>query len=62
MVHIADHVSVAELEQRYHGCEVACSARHYQVIWLLAQGHTVEEVSEITCFVPRWIEEVAARY
>jgi hypothetical protein len=37
-------------------------ARHYQTIWLLAQGHTIAEVAEITCFVPRWIEELLARY
>jgi hypothetical protein len=55
--HVADHLSVVELEQRYRTCTDACSARHYQTIWLLAQGHTIEEAAETTCFVPRWIEE-----
>src|SRR5262249_33823097 len=36
--------------------------RHYQTIWLLVQGHTIEETAETTCFVPRWIEELLARY
>jgi hypothetical protein len=40
----------------------ACSARHFQTIWLLAQGHTIEEAAETTCFVPRWIEELLARH
>jgi transposase len=62
MAHIADHLSVEELEERYRGCSDACSARHYQTIWLLAQGHTIAEVAELTCFVPRWIEELQARY
>ena len=62
MAHVADHLSIAELEQRYRGCGDACSARHYQTIWLLAQGHTIEEAAETTCFVPRWIEELLARY
>jgi transposase len=62
MAHIADHLSIEELEQRYRACEDACSARHYQTIWLLAQGHTVPEVSALTSFVPRWIEELQARY
>lgn len=62
MAHVADHLSIEELEQRYRACEDACSARHYQTIWLLAQGHTVSEVSALTSFVPRWIEELQARY
>src|SRR5262244_1768311 len=62
MAHVADHLSVFELEERYQTCTDACSARHYQTIWLLAQGHTIEETAETTCFVPRWIEELLARY
>ena len=62
MAHVADHLSIEELEQRYRACEDVCSARHYQTIWLLAQGHTVSEVSALTSFVPRWIEELQARY
>src|SRR5262252_5496306 len=44
MAHVADHLSVFELEERYQTCTDACSARHYQTIWLLAQGHTIEEI------------------
>jgi transposase len=62
MAHVADHLSVVELEERYRTCTDACSARHFQTIWLLAQGHTIEEAAERTCFVPRWIEELLARY
>ncbi len=62
MAHIADHLSIEELERGYRACADACSARHYQTIWLLAQGHTVPEVSALTSFVPRWIEELQARY
>lgn len=62
MAHVADHLSMVDLEDRYRSCADACSARHYQTIWLLAQGHTIVEVSETTSFVPRWIEELLARY
>src|SRR6266566_3468795 len=62
MAHVTDHLSIEELEHRYRACEDACSARHYQTIWLLAQGHTVSEVAALTSFVPRWIEELQARY
>jgi hypothetical protein len=62
MAHVADYLSLEDLERRYRGCEDACSARHYQTIWPLARGHTVSEVSALTSFAPRWIEELQARY
>ena len=62
MAHVADHVSVAALEKGYRTAREASLSRHYQVIWLLAQGHTVPETSAVTGFVSRWIEELLARY
>ena len=62
MAHVENHLSVEDLAARYRACEDVCSARHYQTIWLLAQGHTVPAVSAMTSFVPRWIEELLARY
>ena len=35
---------------------------HFQVIWLLARGHTIADVAAVTSFVPRWIEQLLARY
>ena len=37
-------------------------ARHYQVIWLLAEGRSCAEVARLTGFVRRWVEELVARY
>ena len=62
MAHVENHLSIEDLAARYRACEDACAARHYQTIWLLAQGHTVPTVSAMTSFVPRWIEELLARY
>jgi hypothetical protein len=62
MAYVENHLSIEDLAARYRGCEDVCAARHYQTIWLLAQGHTVSAVSAMTSFVPRWIEELLARY
>ena len=62
MAHVENHLSIEDLAARYRACEDVCAARHYQTIWLLAQGHTVSAVSTMTSFVPRWIEELLARY
>ena len=62
MAHVADHLSIETLAERYRSCADARTARHYQTIWLLAQGHTIAEVSSLTSFVGRWVEELLARY
>ena len=62
MARVSDHLSVAELQASYRGSKEATLARHYQVIWLLAQGRTVAETARLTGFVPRWIEELLVRY
>lgn len=62
MARVVEHVSVSELEERFRAAEDPTLARHVQVIWLLARGHTTAEVSAVTSFVPRWIEQLLARY
>jgi Winged helix-turn helix len=60
MARIVEHLPVAELEARYRAARDATEARHFQAIWLLAQGRTFLEVAEVLAFVPRWVEELAA--
>jgi transposase len=62
MVQIADHLGVAELQAGWRESKDATLARHYQVIWLLAEGRSCAEVARLTGFVRRWVEELAARY
>src|ERR687895_669366 len=62
MARIVGHLPVEEPEARYRAARDATEARHFQAIWLLAQGRTVLEVSEVLAFVPRWVEELARRY
>ena len=62
MARVADHLSVAELERRFVDCADRVEARHVQVIWLLAQGHTVGATSKVTAFGTRWVEQMLERY
>src|SRR5215212_5690762 len=62
MARIVEHLRVAELEARYRAARDATEARHTQAIWLLAQGRTSLEVAEVLAYVPRRVEEAAARY
>src|ERR687893_986569 len=62
MARIVGHLPVEELEARHRAARDATEARHLQAIWLLAQGRTVLEVSEVLAFVPRWVTRLAARH
>ena len=62
MARVVDHLSVAELERRFRACPDPVEARHVQVIWLLAQGHTIGATSKVTTFGTRWIEQLLERY
>ena len=62
MARVAGHLSVDELEARLRSAQDPTATRHVQVIWLLARGHTIADVAAVTSFVPRWIEQLLARY
>ncbi len=62
MAHIVEHLPLRQLEARYRALQDATEARHFQAIWLLAQGRTVLETAEVLALVPRWVEQLAARY
>src|SRR3954469_10794691 len=62
MARVADHLSVEDLEAGFRSAQDPTATRHVQVIWLLARGHTIADVAAVTSFVPRWIEQLLARY
>lgn len=62
MARVAAHLSVDDLEAGFRSARDSTAVRHFQVIWLLARGHTIADVSAVTSFVPRWIEQLLARY
>ena len=62
MARVAGHLSVEDLEAGFRSAHDPTAMRHFQVIWLLARGHTIADVAAVTSFVPRWIEQLLARY
>src|SRR4051794_23669424 len=58
MARVAGHLSVEDLEAGFRSARDPTAARHFQVIWLLARGHTIADVAAVTSFVPRWIEQL----
>ncbi|MDG4674956.1 hypothetical protein P9A16_27940 [Shinella sp. 838] len=58
MVALADHLSLDELDHEYRSGKDGTTARHYEVIRLLARGHSTTQVSALSGFGMRWIEEL----
>src|SRR5574338_452464 len=61
MARLVAHLPLEELAARYRAARDATEARHYQAIWLPAQGRTFLELAAVLAFVPRWVEELAQR-
>jgi len=59
---IRPHLAVSELEQRYRKATDSVAGRHWQIVWLLAQGWTGQRVAASTGYSPRWIGQLAQRY
>ena len=62
MAQVTGYLGVEELQAGFRWSREATLARHYQVIWLLAQGRSVAETAELTGFARRWVEQLLARY
>src|SRR3954466_9414862 len=62
MARVSAHLSVADLEAGFRSARDPTATRHFQVIWLLARGHTIADVAAVTSFGPRWIEQLLARF
>src|ERR1044071_4716534 len=58
---VAAHLSVEGLEAGFRSARDPTAVRHFQVIWLLARGHTIADVAAVTSFGRRWIEQLLAR-
>ena len=61
-ISLVNHLTLKELELRYRQAKEGVESRQYQIIWLLAQGKTTEEVQEITSYSRTWIYRLVKRY
>jgi transposase len=56
------HLSTAELGQRYRAARQPIERSHLQIVWLLSQGRSEQEVALVTGYGRRWIAEIVRRY
>jgi transposase len=50
------------LERRYRAAKDPVARRHWQIVWLLAQGKPSAQVAAVTCYTANWVRSIAQRY
>lgn len=58
----AQHLTTDELEARFRAAKDVVERSHFQVVWLLAKGHSTAETAELTALTPRWVDKLRRRY
>jgi transposase len=58
----AERLTVEELEAHFRAAKDVVERSHFQVIWLLAKGHSRGEVAELVALSPRWVSALWQRY
>jgi Homeodomain-like domain len=61
-IHLQPYLSVDELERRYRTAKEPNERTWWQILWLLAQGHTATELSSVIGYRAYWIGQIAKRY
>jgi transposase len=61
-IHLQPHLSVDDLEQRYRSAKEPNERTWWQILWLLAQGHTATELAHVIGYRAYWIGRIAKRY
>jgi transposase len=59
---LAPHLERDELERRYRQSSDPVARSQWQIIWLLAQGHSTEQVVASTGYSKNWICTIVQRY
>ena len=56
------HLTSGQLRERYRRAIDAKEARRWHALWLLSQGHSVQETAHTVGLCPAWVRRVGQRY
>ena len=62
MTAIKSHLSTDELEARYETAGDPIAKSHFHALWLLSEGHDLDEVAELLSFSTRWVYQLVKRF
>ena len=59
---IVPHLSVDELGDCYRHAHEPVARSHWQMVWLVAQGHRIPDVATLVGYTANWVREIVRRY
>jgi len=59
---LADHLSSAQIYDRFRACRHATERARWQVIWLKTQQRTAEAIAQVTGYSALWVRALIHRY
>jgi transposase len=59
---LSPHASTQELEHLYRKAKDPVERSHRQIVWLLSEGRTTQEVCRVTGYSAGWVRKIAGRY
>ncbi len=59
---VTPQLSVEELAVRYRQAHDPVARSHWQIVWLVAQGHHVPEVAQLVGYSANWVRAIIRRF
>lgn len=59
---VTPHLPVDALERRYRACRDPVERSHWQIVWLVARGHSGAAVARLTGYSETWVRTLIHRY
>jgi hypothetical protein len=60
-IHLAPHLTTDEVERRYRRAHDPVERSRWQMLWLLAQGHSATQIATVTGYSAFCIGQIARR-
>ena len=61
-IQLIEHLTQAELEQRYRQAQGGVERSHWQMLWLLSSGKRVPKVAAVRGYCQDWVRKLVRRY
>lgn len=61
-VELKTELTAEELHERYRKASESIERTHWQILWLMKEGHSPGEVAERVGYTARWVRTIVGRY
>ncbi len=59
---VAPHLPPEALADRYRHAHRPVERTHWQIVWLVAGGHSIPDVARLVGYTANWVREIVRRY